>query len=233
MATLTVTLTMTPVLDSGTLTFTIAADSDFDTGLLGDLFGALTGSAAGAIIGLIVGAFTGGLLIAVLIGAGIGLAVGVIAVEVVEYVVEGIVERQIKAKIDGEPIQDVNCCDEGVVHIARPASESEFNLGVLDAIPSSVSVHDENPEDELLYRDSFLVVTEYDEVVADADGFGAAGGTSTGEVSRPEVGGQSHRSTTPEMCSRPLRTHGAPAGSRPSRSLMCSRGQRKASFARH
>ena len=58
---------------------------------------------------------------------------------------------------------------------------------MLDSIPSSISVHDENPEDELLYRDSFLVVTEYDEVVANANGFGAAGGTSTGEVSTPEV----------------------------------------------
>jgi hypothetical protein len=182
-----ITLTLSATLDGGKLIFTIDTDTDVDTGLLGDLFGGLVGGAAGAIVGLIVGVFTGGILIAVLVGAGIGLGVGVITVEVVEYVVEGIVQRQIKAKIDGEPVADIHCCDESVVHFATPTAGDTFNLSVLDAIPSSVSIHNDNPEDEFLYKENLLVTSVYDDLTIDSDGFGVAGLSGRGELFEPEI----------------------------------------------
>jgi hypothetical protein len=182
-----ITLTLGVAIVQGRLVFSIDTDTDVDTGLLGDLFGGLVGAAAGAIIGLVVGLFTGGLLIAVLVGAGIGFIVGVIAIEVVEYVAEGIVQREIKARIDGEQLPDVLCCDHGVIQIATPSTEDGFNLSVLDAIPSSISIHDENPPDEDLYRQSLLIGSVYDDVTVDAAGFGAAGISSPIEVFTPEV----------------------------------------------
>lgn len=182
-----ITLTLRVTLDQGRLVFSIDTDTDVDTGLLGDVFGGLVGAAAGAIVGLVVGLFTGGLLIAVLIGAGIGLVVGVIAIEVVEYVAEGIVQREIKARIDGEPLPDVLCCEDGVIQIATPSTEDGFNLSVLDSIPSSISIHAENPPDEELYRQNLLVGSVYDDVTVDADGFGAAGLTTRVETFTPEV----------------------------------------------
>lgn len=182
-----ITLTLTVTLDQGRLVFSIDTDTDVDTGLLGDLFGGLVGAAAGAIIGLVVGLFTGGILFAVLLGAGIGFVVGVIAIEVVEYVVEGIVQREIRARIDGQPVPDVLCCEGGVVQIATPSTDDGFNLSVLDSLPSSISVHDESPVGEPLFRQNLLVSTTYDDVTVDADGFGAAGTSGTLELFEPEV----------------------------------------------
>jgi hypothetical protein len=135
-------------MDGGKLTFTLDTDTDVDTGLLGDLFGGLAGAAAGAIIGLIIGVFTGGILIGVLLGAGTGFVLGVIAIEVTEYVVEGIVHRQVQARIDGQPVADIHCCDQVVVQLATPATDNGFNLSILDAIPASISIHHGNPTDE-------------------------------------------------------------------------------------
>jgi hypothetical protein len=182
-----ITLVLSATLDGGRLIFTIDADTDVDTGLLGDLFGGLAGASAGAIVGLIVGVFTGGILIGVLVGAGIGLGVGIITIEVVEYVVEGIVQRQIKAKIDGEPVADIHCCDQGIVHFATPEADDTFNLSVLDAIPSSISIHNDNPMNELLYQENLLVTSVYDDLTIDSDGFGAAGLSGRGDVFEPEI----------------------------------------------
>jgi hypothetical protein len=183
----TITLTLTAALDDGRLVFTIDTDTDVDTGLLGDLFGGLAGAAAGAIIGLIVGVFTGGILIGLLVGAGIGFIVGVVAIEVAEYVVEGIVQRQIKAKIDGQPIADIHCCDQGVVQLATPATDGGFNLSVIDAIPSSISIHNDNPADEPLYTENLLVTAVYDDLTIDRDGFGVAGRSGPGHLFTPEI----------------------------------------------
>lgn len=183
----TITLTLSAKLDAGKLSFTIGTDTEVDTGLLGDLFGGLAGAAAGAIVGLIVGVFTGGLLVGVLVGAGIGFVVGVIAIEVAEYVVEGIVQRQIKAKIDGAPVADIHCCDQGVVEIATPATDDGFNLSILDAIPSSISIHNDNPADEPLYAENLLVTADYDDLTIDGAGFGVAGRSGPGQLFTPEI----------------------------------------------
>jgi hypothetical protein len=183
----TIALTLSATMDGGKLVFTISTDTDVDTGLLGDVFGGLAGAAAGAIVGLIVGVFTGGILIGVLVGAGIGFGVGVIAIEVAEHVVEGIVQRQIKAKIDGKPVADIHCCDQANVQIAAPATDDGFNLSVLDAIPSSISIHNDNPTDEPLYTENLLVMAIYDDLTIDGDGFGVAGHSGSGQLFTPEI----------------------------------------------
>lgn len=182
----TITLLLTPTVVDGKLSFSIETETDVDTGLLGDLFGGIVGGLAGGIIGFVVGLFTGGILAAVLIGAGVGFVAGIIVIEIAEVVVEGIVQREIKAKIDGAQLPDVHCCHESIVQIARPASDG-FNLSLLDAIPSSIAIRTENPEDELLYKQSLLVTSIYDDLTANANGFGVAGSSGTDERFQPEV----------------------------------------------
>ncbi len=183
-----ITLLLTPKISDGKLSFTIDTDTDVDTGLLGDLFAGITGGIAGAIIGFIVGLITGGILVAVLVGAGIGIVVGIIAIEVTEVVIEGIVQQEIKAKINGKNIPDIDCCKDNIVQIAKPSGGGdEFNLSVLDSIPSSIAIYTENPEDELLYKRSLLVTSDYDDFTIDSAGFGVAGTSGTDERFQPEV----------------------------------------------
>lgn len=190
----TITLNIKPVVEDGVLRFDIDPDTDVDTGLLGDIFGAITGGLGagivGGIIGFIVGLLTGGILAAVLtgfvIGAGIGIVAGVIAIEVAEVVVEGIVQREIRAKLDGQSVPELLCADSGLVQIARPDPEDAFDLSVLDSIPASVPIHTENPENEVLYKQSLLVVSLYNDVTANSDGFALAGPSATAEKFLPE-----------------------------------------------
>lgn len=182
----TITLLLTPSLSDGKLTFQIETETDVDTGLLGDLFGGLAGAAAGAIIGLVIGLITGGILAGILIGAGIGFAVGVIAIEIGEAIVEGIVQNEIKARIDGEDLPEVHCCESGIVNLAKVESEG-FNLSVLDSIPTSIPVFTDNPDDELLYKRSLLVTSVYDEMKLNTTGFAVAGMSGTSEIFIPET----------------------------------------------
>ncbi len=184
----TITLLITPKLVNGALSFDVETETDIDTGLLGDLFAAIGGSVAGAIIGFVVGLLTGGILVAVLVGAAIGAVVGVITLEIAEVVVEGIVQREIKAKLDDEPIVEIHCSRDGIVQIAKPATDGgTFNLSVLDAIPTSIPIHTSNPQDESLYKQSLLVTAVYDELSVNADGFGVAGVSGTDERFQPEI----------------------------------------------
>jgi hypothetical protein len=184
----TITLLVTPMLVDGALSFDIQTETDVDTGLLGDLFAALSGGVLGAIIGFVVGLLTGGILVAVLVGAAIGAVVGVITLEVAEVVVEGIVQREIKAKLDGEPLAEIHCNRDGIVQIAKPATDGgSFNLSVLDAIPTSIPIHTANPQNEFLYKQSLLVTAVYDELAVNADGFGVAGTSGTEERFQPEI----------------------------------------------
>ena len=181
-----ITLTLRVSIVDGSLSFEIDSDTDVDTGLLGDLFGGLVGAAAGAIVGLVIGLFTGGILLGILIGAGVGFVVGVIAIEVAEYVVEGIVQREIRARIDGEPVPDVLSCVDGVVQIATPKpNDDDFDLAVLDSLPSSISIHREHPADQPMYVQNLLVATTYTDVTIDGDGFGAGGLSGTRAIFEP------------------------------------------------
>ncbi len=182
----TITLILTPTLNDGKLSFSIETETDVDMGLLGDLFGGIAGGFAGAIIGLIIGIVTGGILVAIVVGAGIGFVLGVIVIEVGEVIVEGIVQNEIKAMIEGEELPEVHCCQSNIVNIAKPSAEG-FNLSVLDAIPTSIPIHTENPEDEILYKRSLLVTSFYDDMQLNSDGFGVAGTSGVGEKFLPET----------------------------------------------
>lgn len=182
----TITLLLTPNVTDGKLNFSIETETDVDTGLLGDIFGGITGGILGGIIGFIVGLFTGAILAAVLIGVGIGFVAGIIIIEVTEVIVEGIVQKEIKAKIDGETLLDIHCCKDAIVQIAKPIS-SGFNLSILDAIPSSIAISTENPDDELLYKQSLLVTSIYDDLVVNDTGFAVAGSSGTAERFQPEI----------------------------------------------
>lgn len=181
----TITLLLIPTITDGKLSFRIETDTDVDTGLLGDIFGGLAGGLAGGIIGFVVGLFTGGILTAVLVGAGIGFVAGIIIIEVTEVIIEGVVQKEIKAKINDEPLPEIHCCDDAIVQIAKPPSDG-FNLSVLDAIPSSIAIFTENPENELLYKESLLVTSIYDDLVVNANGFGVAGTSGTDVRFQPE-----------------------------------------------
>jgi hypothetical protein len=160
----TIILRLTPSTSDGKLTFDMEIDEDVDTGLLGDLL-------AG-----IIGAFT------------VGPVTGIILLEIAEVIVEGVVHQKIKAFIDGEtPPPDVHCCEAGVVHIATSTGEEGFDLSVLDAIPSSIAVSTQNPENELLYRESLLVTAVYDDLTVDGDGFAVAGSSGTAVKFEPEA----------------------------------------------
>jgi hypothetical protein len=183
----TITLLLTPTIADGKLSFRIETETDVDTGILGDIFGGLAGALVGGIIGFVIGLFTGGALFGLLLGAGIGLVIGVIVIEVAEVVVEGIVQKEIRAKIDGEPLPDVLVCRSDVVQVATPSSEGGFNLSVLDTIPSSVPILTENPAGEVLFKQSLLVTSIYNDMTVDANGFGIAGASGTAEKFQPEV----------------------------------------------
>mgnify|MGYP001297382723 CR=1 FL=1 len=183
----TITLLLTPTITDGNLSFSIETETDVDMGLLGDLFGGIVGGIAGGIIGFIVGLLTGGILAAVLIGAGIGFVAGIIIIEVTEVIVEGIVQREIKARIDGEVLPEIHCCEDGIVQIAKPENKDGFNLSVLDSIPSSIPVSTLNPENELLYKQSLLVTSRYDEMEVNSKGFAVAGTSGTAEKFQPEI----------------------------------------------
>lgn len=185
-ADVTIALTLTPTLTDGFLSFTIESDTNVDTGILGDIFAFFGGGLAGGIIGFVVGLLTGGILVAVLVGAGIGAVVGVIVLEIVEVIVEGIVQKQIKAKIDGESLENLHCNENGIVQIATPDTEG-FNLSFLDAIPSSIAINTENPENEPLYKRSLLVKSLFNDVTADANGFAVTGTSTAEEKFQPEI----------------------------------------------
>jgi hypothetical protein len=182
----TITLILTPDVKDGKLIFTMETETDVDMGLLGDLFGGVAGGIVGAIVGLIVGLVTGGILIAILVGAGIGFVLGVIIIEVGEVIVEGLVQNELKAKLEGEELPEVHCCKTNIVNIAKPSGNG-FNISIVDAIPTSIPIYTENPENEFLYKRSLLVTTVYDDMEVNSDGFGATGMSGTGEKFQPEV----------------------------------------------
>jgi hypothetical protein len=175
-ADVTITLTLTPTLQDGKIIISIETDTDVDTGILGDIFAAIGGGLLGGLIGFVIAVASGGLLLpAVLIGAGIGAAIGVITLEIAEYVVEGIVQKTINAKINGEPVGSLHCNENGIVQLATPKSDGGFNLSFISAVPSSIPIFEEEPEDEILYTRSLLVTSVYDDISVNSNGFAVAG----------------------------------------------------------
>lgn len=152
-------------------------EANVDTGILGDLFAGF----AGGLVGLIIGFFTGG-------GFLLGLIIGVAAVFVLEAKedVAGLeVNGLIQAKLNGQPVRDIVCCENGIVQVATPNPDSaSFNLGVLDTIPTSIPIHMDRPDDELYHR-TLLVSANYDDLTLNDDGFGIAGQSIAADAFRP------------------------------------------------
>lgn len=175
----TVTIWLKPrINDDGRLEFELETETSIDTGLLGDLFAGIVGG----LIGLVIGLFTGGW--GFLIGFAIGAAAGVILLEVTEAVAGFVVNGIIKAKIDGQPVGEIRCCNSGIVQAATPNPDSDsFNLSVLNTIPTSIAINVDRPDE--LYQRTLLVSSVYDDLTVNADGFGVAGQSIEAEAFQP------------------------------------------------
>jgi hypothetical protein len=165
----------------GGIEFEIETEANIDTGLLGDLFVGFVGG----LVGLVIGLFTGGW--GFLIGFAIGAAIGVIVLEIAEAVAGLAVNGVIRARLNGQPVREILCCENGIVQAAMPNPDAEsFNLGLLNTIPVSIPIHFDRPDNELFER-TLLVSTSYDEedTTVNGDGFAMAGGSLSTEVFRP------------------------------------------------
>ncbi len=186
-ADVTITLIVTPTVSNGQLSVTLETEEDVDTGLLGDLLAALAGGFVGGLIGFVIGILTGGILLGLLIGFGVGALAGVIALEIVEVVVEGIVRKEIHARIGGEPLPAMTVRRDAIVQIAMPdPDDDKLSVSVLDSLPTSISVYNENPTDEILYRRNLLVTSLWDDLSVTRNGFAVAGLAGTAERFEPE-----------------------------------------------
>ncbi|MBA2498286.1 MAG: hypothetical protein H0V30_01010 [Chitinophagaceae bacterium] len=182
----TITLILSPMVNNGKLSFSIESETDIDMSIWGNILGAIGGGLTGGILGFVIGLVTGGIMSVVLVGAGIGIVLGAIIIEIAEVIIEGEVQKVIKAKIDGEPLSEIHCCERGYVHLAQKSQDDGFNLSVLDSIPSSIAIHTANPVDEILYKQSLLVTSVFDDLIVDNHGFIVAGTSSTEEKFQPE-----------------------------------------------
>jgi len=175
----TITITLVPTLSAdGRLQFEIGADSDVDTGILGDLFAGIVGGLIGFVIGLATGNPVAGAIS--------GFVTGIVVLEVVEVEVEGVVERRILAKINGTTIS-ILCNQNGIVQVATPpAPEDGFNLSLFNAVPASIVLDTRRPAGEFLFRRSLLVRSVYGDLSVDANGFAAAGTSEEAERFLPD-----------------------------------------------
>lgn len=172
-ATVTVDVHLSPRVVDGAITFSLELDTDIDTGLFGGVVGGL--------IGLLLGLITGGALLPVI---GAGFFAGVLAVEIAEAVAGGIVKRRVRAAVDGEPVSPQLSCDAGVVVEAIPSSDDGgLALGVLSAIPRSVTIASTDPD--ALHRRHLQVTTDYQSVTADGNGLAFTGTARAGEAFEP------------------------------------------------
>ena len=175
----TITIWLKPQInDEGRLEFELETETSIDTGLLGDLFAGIVGG----LIGLLIGLFTGGW--GFLIGLAIGAAAGVIVLEVAEGVAGLVVNSIIKARINGQPVGEIRCCDTGIVQAATPKPDSDsFNLSVLNTIPTSIPITVDRPDE--LYQRTLLVSSLYGDLSVNTNGFGVAGQSTGVEAFQP------------------------------------------------
>jgi len=174
---ITVTVDLTPTVVAGRLNFQIDVDTNIDFGLLGDLLAGLVGG----IIGFVIGLFTGNPIG----GAITGAAVGVIVLEVGEYIAGEVIEREIRARINGEPLTQFFACRNDLVQLATVRDQGQgLNLGFLDALPTSIPIHVDEPD--LLYERTVLVTNNFDDITSNTAGFAAEGLTGVGESYLPK-----------------------------------------------
>jgi hypothetical protein len=176
-ATVTIDVFLTPQIVDGAISFALELDTDIDTGLWGDLFAGIIGG----LVGLLLGVLTGG---ALLPAVGIGFVTGVVLLEVGEAVAEGIVKRKVLASLEGDAVGPVLSCDNSLVVEATPVEgDNGIALGVLDAIPRSVTIATTDPDP--LHHRHIQVVTDYDTVTVDGNGLAFTGAARAGEAFEP------------------------------------------------
>ncbi len=79
---------------------------------------------------------------------------------------------------------------------ALTEEEGGLALTVLDSIPRSIPIHQDNPD--LLHIRHVLVQTDYEEVVVDSNGFAAAGSSTVAERFQPLRVSMVNRARTPD-----------------------------------
>jgi hypothetical protein len=177
-ADVTITIDLTPDVAGGIVNFDAEVDTEVDTGILGNIFGFFVGGVLGLLFG-----FRGGPL-AALIGAGIGAIGGVVHVELKEASNEGKIKRKVIALLDGEEIESVYSCDEGIV---KEAELSDGEDGLLDAfisaIPRSIPIGSDQPDP--VHERTVVVEAQYDEFQVDQSGLAFAGASQIGERFQP------------------------------------------------
>ena len=172
-----ITVDLIPIITDGSLSFELVVDANIDFGLLGNLLAGFIGG----LIGFIIGLFTGNPFS----GAAIGAALGVITLEVGEAIIGNRIAREIQAEIDGTPLTKTFKCENNVIHLATFPDEGQgLNLGLLDALPTSVPIFTDNPD--RLYRRTVLVISNFSSITINDNGFGLVAQSELVERYLPE-----------------------------------------------
>ncbi len=173
----TITVDLKPQINNGVLSFELEVDASIDFGILGDLLAGLIGG----IIGFVIGLFTGNPIG----GAITGATMGIVVLELGEFVAGKIIAREIRARIDGRPLQQFFRCQNNVMTLATVRDQGQgLNLGFLDALPTSVPIYFDNPDP--LYERAVLVTTQFNAFTLDNNGFGLEGTSASEERYVPE-----------------------------------------------
>jgi hypothetical protein len=157
---ITINIYLTPIINDGKLTFETEVTSDVEFGV----FGSLIAAAIGGFIG-------------------IGLIGGVIILKVGESIIaDTVVTKKVKGLISMKSHQFYAPKDE-VLHFATILGNG-FNLGFLDSLPSSIPIHNDNPD--LIHMRTIFVTNSYDTIIIDDNGLAIGGGTTITERYTPE-----------------------------------------------
>ncbi|HWN70156.1 MAG TPA: hypothetical protein VNM90_21100, partial [Haliangium sp.] len=183
----TMSLVLTPAVSDGSLRYSIGPGTSADLWLLDDLFRGSSDGLLGGVMSFVAGLFIGGAAFAALVSAGMQSTAGVIGFAVAERIVDGVARREARAQVAGQPLPEIVCDGAGIAQIARPRRGGGFDRSLLDAIPGSISISTDPPDQELLYRRSLLVTPVYDDWKVDATGFGVAGASATAMKHQPEI----------------------------------------------
>ena len=154
----TIDITLEPgATEDGAVHFDSSADSNVDTGILGDILAFAVG---GPVLTLFLGST--------------GSVAGVVALEVTEYVAEGIVKKEVTTLLEGEDVtRRFACEDDNVVEVLANGNGGGLVEAFANAIPRSIPVGSDRPDP--LHERTLVVAAAFDEVKTDAGGMAFAG----------------------------------------------------------
>lgn len=174
---ITITVDLIPQITDGVLSFELDVDASIDFGILGDLLAGLIGGLLGFVIGLFTGNPIGGAIT--------GAALGIVVLEVGEVIAGNVIAREIKARLDGQPLTRFFKCENNVVHLATVRDQGQgLNLGILDTLPTSVPIFTDNPDP--LYERIVVVTSQFEDFTLDNNGFALEGSSASEERYVPE-----------------------------------------------